>query len=105
VIGGRKKERATGVEPATSGLGSYSTTGRKTTSRGDDFGIGRNLGGLRFLWASLDPTEFHSSTGTIMGTEKKGSSPGPSDDVERRRDADDAQGCATRPLPSRVGRE
>src|SRR5262249_45001102 len=45
------RERATGVEPATPSLGSYSTTGRKTTSRGDDFRIGRNLGGPRFLWA------------------------------------------------------
>lgn len=64
--------------------------------RGNNSRIGRDLGGFRFLQASLDLPEFHCSTGTTTGTEE---SPRPrvlvpSDDAECRRD--DAQAFGMR---------
>ena len=69
---GPYEERATGVEPATSSLGSCSTTGRKSMVRGDSCAIGHPLGGSRFLMSfagfdrrcgSVDPLSLRCAAG------------------------------------------
>src|SRR5262245_52460373 len=68
----RNEFLATGVEAATSSLGSCSTTGRKSMVRGDSCAIGHPLGGSRFLMSfagfdrrcgSVDPLSLRCAVG------------------------------------------